>query len=223
MYRLAGPAGRVRVPRRPRPRADGAAGSGITVSGNGCVALWARNNGSTDPQTSVSIGVTDRCAGGERDLYNTNQNYRAGRCVGALVRRAVRRVPRGTVLRRASSRPTTIVRIDTANRRTSRRCRITGFPYFGWDSTLGVDISDDGSVIVAVESGNASSAAVIDLARRRRLAGRRRTGERSSAATPSQAPGAGFPSISGDGRFVSFTSEQATAPAEPRASGRGCS
>ena len=34
-----------------------------------------------------------------------------------------------------------------------------GFPYSGWDANLGVDISDDGNVVVAVEAGQAISAA----------------------------------------------------------------
>src|SRR3954449_8744904 len=120
-------------------------GLGMTVSGNGCVALWARNNGSTDPQASVSIGVTDRCAGGERVLYNTNQNYQAG---GAL---ALSFDGRFGVFREAPCFacefvPDQIYRIDTQSGALAAMPH-HGFPYFGWDPTLGLDISDDGSVI----------------------------------------------------------------------------
>ena len=180
-------------------------GLGLTVSGNGCVAMWARNNGSTDPQASVSIGVTDRCAGGERVLYNTNQNYQAG---GAL---ALSFDGRFGVFREAPCfacefDPDEIFRIDT---QTGQMVAVPhhGFPYFGWDSLLGLDISDDGSVIVAVETGNASSAAVVEL---RDVVAWQVGAPQATfvSGNPSQAPGAGFPSISGDGRYVAFTSNK---------------
>ena len=180
-------------------------GLGLTVSGNGCVALWARKNGSTDPQASVSIGVTDRCAGGERVLYNTNQNYQAG---GAL---ALSFDGRFGVFREAPCFacefvPDEIFRIDTQSGALAAMPH-HGFPYFGWDSALGLDISDDGSVIVAVESGNASSVAVVDL---RDVVAWQVGAPQATfiSGNPSQAPGAGFPSISGDGRFVAFTSNK---------------
>jgi hypothetical protein len=184
-------------------------GLGLTVSGNGCVALWARNNGSTDPQASVSIGVTDRCAGGERVLYNTNQNYQPG---GAL---ALSFDGRFGVFREAPCfacefDSDDLFRIDT---QTGEIVAVPhhGFPYFGWDATLGLDISDDGSVIVAVEVGQAASAVAIDL--RDVVAWQVGAAQASFVSgNPSSAPGAGFPSISGDGRYVAFTSNKPLAP-----------
>lgn len=184
-------------------------GLGLTVSGNGCVALWARRNGSTDPQASVSIGVTDRCAGGERVLYNTNQNYIPG---GAL---ALSFDGRYGVFYEAPCFacefvPDQIYRIDT---QTGAMVAVPhhGAPYFGWDPTLGMDISDDGSVIVAVESGNASATTVVEL--RDVVAWQVGSAQANFVSgNPSSAPGAGYPSISGDGRFVAFTSNKPLAP-----------
>ena len=53
-------------------------GLGIAVSGDSCVALWARENGSPDDNQNVSIGITNRCAGFERELLRTNLDYRSG-------------------------------------------------------------------------------------------------------------------------------------------------
>ena len=180
-------------------------GLGLTVSGNGCVALWARNNGSTDPQASVSIGVTDRCGGGERVLYNTNQNYQPGSAL-ALNFDGTYGVFREAPCFACEFDPDDIFRIDTRNGQLAAMPH-HGFPYFGWDAMLGLDISDDGSVITAVESGNASAAAVVDL--RDVVAWQVGAAQATFiSGNPSQAPGAGFPSISADGRFVAFTSNK---------------
>jgi hypothetical protein len=184
-------------------------GLGMTVSGNGCVALWARNNGSTDPQASVSIGVTDRCAGGERVLYNTNQNYQPG---GAL---ALSFDGRFGVFREAPCfacefDSDDLLRVDT---QTGALVAVPhhGFPYFGWDPTLGFDISDDGSVIVATEVGQAASAVAIDL--RDVVAWQVGAAQANFVSgNPGSAPGSGYPSISGDGRYVAFTSNKPLAP-----------
>ena len=53
-------------------------GFGTTVSGDGCVALWVRDNGSTNFFDAVSVGVTNRCTGGERELARTSRNYETG-------------------------------------------------------------------------------------------------------------------------------------------------
>jgi len=178
-------------------------GLGITVSGDRCMALWARNNGSTNPADSVSIGVTNRCDGSERELLRTNSSYQSG---GGLALNFDGRFGVAVLPPSFGSEfePNAVVRIDTS---TGGLAFMPphGFPYFGWDPTLGVDISDDGNVVVAVESGSLATATAQLL---RDVVAWDVASNTTAflSGPPSQARGSGFPSVSGDGRFVSFTS-----------------
>jgi hypothetical protein len=131
-------------------------GLGVAVSGDGCIALWARNNGSTNFADAVSIGVTDRCQGGDRELFRTNSGYQPG---GGLALSFTGQF--GVVVLQpqpgAVALPSTVVRVDTTTG-AQLAMPANGFPYFGFDANLGVDISDNGNVVVAVESGQAISA-----------------------------------------------------------------
>ena len=183
-------------------------GLGNTVSGNGCIAMWARNNGSTNAADAVSIGVTDRCAGGERELFRTNSGYLSG---GGLALSFTGQF--GVVVLQPQfstvALPITVVRVDTT---TGAQLVMPahGFPYSGFDANLGVDISDDGNVVVAVESGQAISATGAPIPLRDVVAWDVPSNTSNFVSgPPSQAGGAGYPSISGDGRFVSFTSAKA--------------
>jgi hypothetical protein len=180
-------------------------GFGTTVSGDGCVALWARNNGSTSIFDNVSIGVTNRCTGGERELLRTSNGYQSGGGLalsftgkyGVFVLPAVG----GTV-----AVPASVVRIDTETGAVTPMPR-HGAPYFGFDAGLGVDISDDGGVVVAVEAGTTLTAAGAPIPLRDVVAWDVASNTTAFlSGQPIQPRGSGFPSISGDGRFVSFTS-----------------
>ena len=178
-------------------------GLGTAVSGDGCTALWARPNNSTNPADSVSIGVTNRCNGSERELFRTNNGYQSG---GGLAlnfdgRFGVAVLPPSFA---SEFEPNAVARIDTTNGALTFMPP-HGFPYFGWDPHLGVDISDDGNVVVAVESGSVAST-TLQLLRDVVAWDVPSNTTAFLSGAPSQARGSGFPSISGDGRFVSFTS-----------------
>ena len=178
-------------------------GLGITVSGNGCVAFWARPSGSTNFADAVAIGITDRCRGFERELLRTSNDYVSG---GGLAVSFTGRFGVVVLPPPPGSEfvPNAVVRIDTE---TGAQLFMPahGFPYFGWDANLGVDISDDGNIVVAAES--ASLATTVATLTRDIVAWDVPTNSTAFlSGTPGQARASGFPSISGDGRFVSFTS-----------------
>lgn len=180
-------------------------GLSTAVSGNGCVALWARQNGSTNFNESVSIGITDRCRGIEREVVRTNENYQtsSGMALSFNGRFGVY-VQGDTPGVEFDSND--VVRVDTETGALAFM-PIAGFPYdlYGWDPHLGVDISDDGNVVVAVEAGNLPATVAVPLRDVVAWDVPSNTTQFLSG-TPGQTRASGFPSISGDGRFVSFTS-----------------
>lgn len=121
-------------------------GDSIAVSGDGCTAFWVRPSGSGSSVDATAIGVTDRCAGAERVVASTSGWYNDRHQVavshdGRFGVVLLQDLPAGTEF--PSPR---LVRVDTRTGATRDMPLPTGF--FGWDPGNGIDISDDGSLVV---------------------------------------------------------------------------
>ena len=147
-------------------------GLGTTVSGDGCVALWARRQQQHEP---CRFGL-DRChqpLQRERTRAAADeQRLRERRGPGAVVHRPLRG-------RRASCRGRCggAAELGRAHRHRDRAlarpCHPTEPRTSDGTRILGVDISDDGGVVVAVESGQTSRPPGSRSRARRRGVGRR--------------------------------------------------
>lgn len=190
-------------------------GDSIAVSGDGCTAFWARPSGSTSTSDATLIGVTDRCTGSERGVITTSGWYDDAFQVavshdGRFGVVLLQDLPPGTEF------PTPrLVRVDTRTGATRNMPLPTG--YFGWDPRNGVDISDDGNLVVvpivgappAVLAG--VSAALQDVALWDVGAN---TSTAISLPGALRAGSAAFPSISGDGRYVAWAASKPYTGAE---------
>jgi hypothetical protein len=185
-------------------------GDSIAVSGDGCTAFWARPSGSANTSDATLIGVTDRCAGSERGLLTTSGWYDDANQVavshdGRFGVVLLQDLPPGTEF------PTPrLVRVDTRDGVTRNMPLPTG--YVGWDPRHGVDISDDGNLVVVPVVGApppvgvaAQQVALQDIAL---------WDVAANTSTPISVPGAlragsaAFPSISGNGRYVSWAASK---------------
>lgn len=185
-------------------------GDSIAVSGDGCTAFWARPSGSGSTATATLIGVTDRCAPAERGLLTTSGWYDDSAQVavshdGRFGVILLQDLPVGVEFPIPR-----LVRVDT------RTGAVRDMPlpagYFGWDPRNGVDISDDGNLVVVPVVGNpppagfaAGTVALQDVAIWDVAAN---TSSPISVQGALQAGSAAFPSISGDGRFVSWAASK---------------
>ena len=197
-------------------------GLGIAVSGNGCVAMWARPSGSTLPGETVSIGITDRCRGIEREVVRTNENYESGSAMALSYTGRFGVYVQGFTPGEEFD-ASDVVRVDTQSGAIAFM-PIAGFPYgpeYGWDPHLGVDISDDGSVVVAVEKGFQFGQFLRDIVAWDVPSNTTQflSGTPGLGSPLEQSKASGFPSISGNGRFVSFTSTKVLAGRPPSSSG----
>ena len=173
-------------------------GLGMAVSGDGCMALWARYSGNPNTSDSVAIGVTDRCRGGERFLFTTSGFYE-----GLNNELTLSHDGRFGVVLKANLPPGTefptyeLVRVDTQTGE-QRSMPLPG-GYFGWLPRQGVDISDDGNLVVVPVVSRLIDVALWNV------------GDNTVQIVTSAGSGTGgasFPSISGDGRYVSFASSK---------------
>ena len=188
-------------------------GDSIAVSGDGCTAFWARPSGSPNAFDATLIGVTDRCAGSERGLITTSTWYDDAHQVavshdGRFGVVLLQDLPPGTEF--PSPR---LVRVDTRTGDVRNMPLPAG--YFGWDATNGVDISDDGNLVVVpvvgVPPGSVQTAALQDVALWDVGAG---SSVAISVAGALQPGSASFPGISGNGRFVSWAASKPYAGTE---------
>ncbi len=167
----------------------------ITVSGDSCVSLWIESSGSTDPNRRTAFKIINRCAGFERVIgfappYNSDSKV----SLSFDGRFAVVQFPSPFA---SEFVPNRIVRIDTET--LEQRSMPVPAGFYAPDSTLGLDVSDDGNIVVVPVGGGstgAQSIAAWDVG--------------SDQVSIVSAPGgavtgvSAFPSVSGDGRFVSF-------------------
>lgn len=190
-------------------------GDSMAVSGNGCTAFWARPSGTGNSATATQIGVTDRCAGGDRNLLTTSTWYDDASQVavshdGRFGVILLQDLPIG-----AEFPIPRLVRVDTRTGATRNMPLPAG--YFGWDARNGVDISDDGNLVVVPVVGVPPPAGFRQSIARQDVA---LWDVGANASTPISVQGAlqvgsaAFPSISGNGRFVSWAASKPYAGTE---------
>ena len=193
---------------------DNGVARGATVSGNGCVFLRARlefpQPPTTGGTTQTVFYVTDRCAPGRVDfpIFATNAtNFgpmpMALSHTGQL---AAIMVPTG------SESPNAVLRVDTTNGALAEMPLPEA--YLDWDEDHGLSISGDGNVLAATAFGidfaNSTFESFIDV-----FTWQAGASQPQIVSDVVGGPASAWPSLSGDGRFVSFTSAQQLAGPEP--------
>ncbi|HZI46118.1 MAG TPA: choice-of-anchor D domain-containing protein [Ilumatobacter sp.] len=180
-------------------------GEGVTVSGNGCALLWAAR-----PQFPDTVfTLSDRCRGIEREVYRTPFPY-GNNSIIALShtgRFGVIVVPTDS-----QGAAQAVLRVDTETLALAQMPLPGGYTNFA--GQMGVDISDDGNVIAATAFGFATAVLVqqppfVDVA-----VWDVPSGSVNVVSNASVRPGAAFPSLSGDGRYVSFAAAKPLAGGE---------
>jgi hypothetical protein len=188
-------------------------GLGITVSGNGCASLAAIRV-FPSPSTTPPIGFksvvrqsvptafvfTDRCRGiTAREVYRTDFSY-SNNSIMALSHTG--RFGAIVVLD-AQINQYVVLRVDTESLALAEMPFPGGYGSVSGD--LGVDISDNGNVIVAAaRTNNPLVGTRVNV-----VAWDVPSNGVSVVSVDSPTGSAGFPSISGDGRYVSFTASKA--------------
>ncbi len=172
---------------------------GIAVSGDRCSAVTVTPAGNTD-----LIELRNRCTGAITPLAETSRFY------DPINKVALSFDGRFAVVMFAdmfvgSEFPTDrLARIDT---QTGEQLTFPLPPgYFGWVPSLGLDISDDGNIVVVPVIGSTTAVGVYQDAAAWNVA----TGQVVLVSNQTGVPGgiSAFPSVSGDGRFVSFASSR---------------
>ena len=186
---------------------------GITVSGDGCVALWAEyvfiaNTGSTAIYNTV-YRITDRCPPTVigKEVYRTfedrnNDSQMALSYDGRFA--AIEAYPddldgANAVLRIDTSAANPEASAIAMPRPTSQTC----CSHLRWRGELGLDISDDGNVIAATSEYRYIEPIFTDI-----YAWDFSTGELMLVSGPLGEGTAAFPSVSRDGRYIAFTSSK---------------
>jgi hypothetical protein len=201
----------------PEPMTSGA---GITVSGNGCVSLSATRF--NPPPTTTTTGpiillfasarqtqqtvftMTDRCRGITREVYRTDFSY----SVSSIM--ALSHTGRfgAIVVFDGQIQQYVVLRVDTESLALAEMPFPGGYSSVNGD--LGVDISDNGNVIVATALSNNPLAG----SRNNVVAWDVPSNGVSVVSGNGPTGSAAFPSISGDGRYVSFAASKALAGGE---------
>ena len=207
-----------------------ATGLGVTVSADGCAIVRAQPSGSTGFSDAIAFRYVNRCTGEDRDIAYTNRDYQRESAMALSYdgRFAVVQVEpvfiigfRGTAgaaqpsaaavgdVAAALQQPQplalnperrTVYRIDTASYAVQAMPQFPSQNFVEAFAQFGLDVSDDGGSVVAPMREYANGALVHQAAV-----------VWDVAANTSRVVSAGFgtaiyPSLSGNGRFVSFAS-----------------
>ena len=193
-----------------QPGPDGnISGRSITVSGNNCVALWTGvGNGA-----QTVIGLIDRCQpANTRVLFTLGQTF--------PMAQAALSFDGGFAALQIGGSPNTVYRIDTTTIDVVQM-PTAGLPGFDTEADRGIDISDDGNIIVVAIRENfvigfrspASPApSVLGTDNRDTFvaAWDVAAGQSTvvSTADGSMNGSSAYPSVSGDGRYVAFAADR---------------
>lgn len=207
-----------------------AAGLGVTVSADGCVVVRAQPSGFTESSRGIAFRYVNLCTGADYDIAYTNNGYDRAAAIAlsfdgrfAVVqvepvfvigfRRAQLAAPPSSatgempaVLQQQPAVLTvdrqTVFRIDTTSLAVQAMPAFASANFVQAYAAFGLDVSDDGATVVTVMEefiGNAASrsAVVWDVA----------SNTSTVVSGPSAVIGAAvYPSVSADGRYVSFAS-----------------
>ena len=193
-------------------------GQGITVSGNACATLEAREvlvpiiitfaSAAQQLDVQTAFVLRDRCRGIEREVYRTPYDYSNNSIM------ALSHTGRFGVISVFNDQiqQYVVLRVDTETLALAEMPLPGG--YFAVDADLGLDISDDGNVVVAsvlrfFAPAFAQTGTFVDVA-----AWTVSSNAVSIVSNAPARPSAAFPSVSGDGRFVAFTASKALAGGE---------